>query len=164
MIPSVYEKEPTTSNECKFFTLPFVDGFLWSDNQHLAGLRLKVTAGNKEIPIIGGDPEITSPHKGILQIKWPLKSNGGTFIVNMNECEIKMALKSDKTEDWFLELSKADNKKLPFTSISRRNIDCSFEGFEYSVKASKGAFESSDKETGFRIRPQTNRIVIKLAQ
>lgn len=164
MIPSIYEKEPTTSNECKFFTLPFVDGFLWSDNQHLAGLRLKVTAGNKEIPIIGGDPEITSPRKGILQIKWPLKSNGGTFIVNMNECEIKMALKSDKTEDWFLELSKADNKKLPFTSISRRNIDCSFEGFEYSVKASKGAFESSDKETGFRIRPQTNRIVIKLAQ
>lgn len=164
MIPSVYEKEPTSSNECKFFTLPFVDGFLWSDKQHLAGLRLKVKAGDKVIPLIGGDPEITSPRKGILHMEWPLKSIEGTLLIDMNEREIKMELKNFTAADWFLDFTTAENKKLPFTSISSTKIDCSSEGYEYSVKTSKGTFESTNKETGFRIRPKAGRIVIKLAQ
>jgi len=40
-IPSAYLTKKATSNECSFFTLPFVDGYLWSTPQKIAGLRLK---------------------------------------------------------------------------------------------------------------------------
>ncbi|MEP6684074.1 MAG: hypothetical protein ABJA35_12475, partial [Parafilimonas sp.] len=35
--PSVYETKPVTENECKFFTLPFIDGYIWSDSNTFAG-------------------------------------------------------------------------------------------------------------------------------
>lgn len=163
-IPSVYEKEPTTSNECKFITLPFVDGFLWSDKQQLAGLRLKIIADGKETALTGGDPVITSQREGVLHIDWPLKSIEGSLLIDMNEREIKMALKSKKSPDWFLDLASADKKELPLINISRSKIDCSFEGFNYSVKTSRGRFESSDPGQGFKIHPKRNQVILKLSQ
>ncbi|HPN36630.1 MAG TPA: hypothetical protein PK843_19170 [bacterium] len=163
-VPSVYEKEPTTSNECKFLTLPFVDGFLWSDAQQLAGLRLKVVVDGKEGPLTGGDPAITSVRKGTLHIVWPLKSIEGTFIMDLNEREMKMSLNSEKEVNWFLELAIAEKKKLPFTNITRGKIDCQFEGFNYAVKAAKGAFAAVSAESGFRIYPRHNGIGLRLAQ
>ena len=163
-IPSVYETEPTTSNECKFFTLPFVDGFLWSDNQHLAGLRLKVTDGGKETALTGGDPVITSPRKGNLHVVWPLKSIEGTIIIDMNEREFEMALKSKKSIGWFLDLTAADKKELPFINISRSKAECNFDGVDYAVKAARGAFESSVSGSGFKIFPENNHIVLNLSK
>jgi hypothetical protein len=163
-VQSVYETEPTTSNECKFFTLPFVDGFLWSDNQFLAGIRLKVKDDAKETSLTGGDPVITSPRKGTLHIEWPLKSIEGTLIINMNEREIRMVLKSEETADWFLDLTTAEKKELPFRNISRSKAECNFEGFDYSVKASRGNFESSDTGSGFRIFPKKNQIILNLSR
>lgn len=163
-IPSVYETEPTTSNECKFFTLPFVDGFLWSDKQLLAGLRLKVMAGGKETALTGGDPVITNPRKGNLHVVWPLKSIEGTLIIDMNEREIKMALKSEKTIGWFLDFTAADKKELPFINISRSTAECNFEGVDYAVKAARGAFESSLFGSGFKIHPINNQIVLNLSR
>ena len=162
--PSVYETEPTTSNECKFFTLPFVDGFLWSDKQHLAGMRLKIMADGKETPLTGGDPVITSPREGTLHIEWPLKSIEGTLLIDMNEHEMKMALKSEETADWFLDLTTAEKKELPFRNISRSEAECNFEGFDYSVKASRGNFESSVTGSGFRIFPKKNQIILNLSR
>ena len=163
-IPSVYETEPTTSNECKFFTLPFVDGFLWSDNQHLAGMRLKFMADGKETALKGGDPVITSPRKGTLHIEWPLKSIEGILIIDMNERELKMALKSEESADWFMDLSAAEKKELPFRNITRSKAECNFEGSDYSVKAARGAFESSASGSGFKIFPKNNHIVLNLSR
>jgi len=162
--PSVYETEPTTSNECRFFTLPFVDGFLWSTPQQLAGLRLKFMEDGKETALTGGDPVITSPQTGTLHIEWPLKSIEGSLLIDLNEREMKMALKSEKAADWFLDLETADNKKLPFINISRSKIDCNFEGFEYSVKTSVGTFTSSYSTPGFKAYPKHNKIRLKLSQ
>jgi len=162
--PSVYETEPTTSNECRFFTLPFVDGFLWSTPQQLAGLRLKFMEDGKETALTGGDPVITSPQTGTLHIEWPLKSIEGSLLIDLNERKMKMALKSEKAADWFLDLETADNKKLPFINISRSKIDCNFEGFEYSVKTSVGTFTSSYSTPGFKAYPKHNKIRLKLSQ
>ncbi len=162
-MPSVYETQPTTSNECKFITLPFVDGFLWSDKQQLAGMRLNVMSDGKEIALTGGDPVITSPRKGNLHIEWPLKSIEGTLLIDMNEGEFRMMLKSEKNADWFLELGTADKKVLPFRKIRRRKVDCESEGFNYSVKASKGTFASYDSRPGFKIYPKNNQVVLKLS-
>ncbi len=161
--PSVYEKEPTTSNECKFFTLPFVDGFLWSTTQQLAGLRLKVMADGKETALVGGDPVITSIRKGFLHIAWPLKSIEGTLLIDINEHEVKMALRSQKAADWFLVLAASDKTELPFTKLNHSKIDCNFEGFNYAVKASRGVFVSSDAGPGFKIYPENNQVILNLS-
>jgi len=117
----------------------------------------------KEIVLTGGDPVITSPRKGDLHIEWPLESIEGTLLIDMNEGEFSMILKSEKNADWFMELGTADKKVLPFTKISRRKIDCESEGFNYSVKASKGTFASYDSRPGFKIYPKNNQVVLKLS-
>lgn len=162
--PSVYEKEPLTTNDCKFFTLPLVDGFLWSAAQQLAGLKFKVMTDGKESVLTGGNPKITSTSKGTLHIAWPLKSIEGTLLIDMNEQEIKMTLKSEKAADWFLDLATADKIALPFTKISRNKIDCQFEGFNYAVKALRGAFASLDGKPGFRIYPEKYEVILNLSQ
>ena len=161
--PSVYEKEPTTSNECKFFTLPFVDGFLWSAKQQIAGLRFKVMADGKETALVGGDPVITSIHKGTLHIAWPLKSTVGTIVIDLTENEINLSLKSEQPLDWILVLGTSDKAKLPFTKIGSNKIDCNFDGFDYAVKAAKGVFLPVEVGAGFKIKPENNRVVLNLS-
>ena len=72
--PSVYTTEKATSNECSFFTLPFVDGYAWSTPGKIAGLRFKSIVDGKEVLMKGGNPAITDSIAGKLQISWPLES------------------------------------------------------------------------------------------
>jgi hypothetical protein len=121
-------------------------------------------ADGKETDLTGGDPVIKSPRKGNLHIEWPLKSIEGTLSIDMNERELKMALKSEKSADWFLDLSAAEKKELPFGNISRSKAECNFEGFDYTVKATRGTFESSVSGSGFKIYPKKNQIVLNLSR
>ena len=91
-----------------------------------------------------------------------MKSIEGTLLIDMNEHEMKMALKSEETADWFLDLTTAEKKELPFRNISRSKAECNFEGFDYSVKASRGNFESFVTGSGFRIFPKKNQIILNL--
>ena len=53
-LPSDYLTKRVDSNECAFFTLPVVDGYLWSSRGKLAGLRLKARVDGKETLVTGG--------------------------------------------------------------------------------------------------------------
>jgi len=161
--PSVYEKQKATSNECSFFTLPLVDGYIWSDAKQLAGLRFKAVIDGKETPLEGGDPVITNPVKGKLHISWSLKSVDGTLLIDLDERQIKMTIKSQKTTNWFMDLSVADKAKLPFTKINRTQIDCNFEGMKYFLKASKGYFEKDNGYSAVNIHPEKNTLVLNLS-
>ncbi|MDD4192193.1 MAG: hypothetical protein PHI28_12735 [Mangrovibacterium sp.] len=54
-LTSRYLNQVTTSNECVFFTLSFVDGHRWSAPAQIAGLRLKAVTNGKEVLAEGGD-------------------------------------------------------------------------------------------------------------
>ncbi|WP_187359703.1 hypothetical protein [Mucilaginibacter ginsenosidivorans] len=136
-LPSVYEQEKATSNECSFFTLPVVDGYLWSTAQQMAGLRLKAIIDGKETLMEGGDPVVTSPVPGKLHISWPLKTISGTLVIDMDERQVSMKIKSEKHIDWFMDMSVADKTKLPFTKIGHRQIKCKFEGWIMGLKQKK---------------------------
>ncbi len=114
-------------------------------------------------PEVGGDPVITSIRKGLLHIAWPLKSIEGTLLIDINEHEVKMALRSQKAADWFLVLAASDKTELPFTKLHHSKIDCNFEGFNYAVKASRGVFVSSDAGPGFKIYPENNQVILNLS-
>jgi len=161
--PSVYETQVATSNECTFFTLPVVDGYIWSKPNQIAGLRLKAMIAGKEVQLEGTDPKFIKTGTSTMHITWPLKTINGTFEADLSEKQIKITLVSAKAINWFFDLNTAENVKLPFNEINTKNIDCSFEGMKYLVKAGKGSFSKPDNGSVFRISPQLNTIILSLA-
>lgn len=161
--PSVYETKKATANECSFFTLPIVDGYIWSNPQQMAGLRFKAIINGKETLLEGGNPVITNPVKGKLHISWALKDGAGTLLIDMDEREMKVKLEGGKPINWYLDLGAADNAKLPFTKITTAKVDCNFERMNYFIAALKGSFIKTNGSGIFRITPQENRIVLNFS-
>ncbi len=161
-LPSKYLTQRVTSNECYFFTLPFVDGHVWSSFEEVAGLRLKTIINGEEVTLEGGVPVITNPEHGILHVEWPLKSVEGTFVAEFDEQQIKMTIEGNKPVEWFWELNVKTGAELPFQSIEKSGVDCEFDGVNYSVNTLKGSFLKPSKNTILRIRPDDNSIILRL--
>jgi hypothetical protein len=160
--PSIYETQPATSNECSFFTLPVVDGYLWSKQNNLAGLRFKATKDGKTILLKGKTPVITDSTPGKLHISWPLASFDGSLEIDFDEQQVNITIAGNKTVNWYLELNTADNAKLPFKKINTNNIQAQFEGMDYTLTAEKGVLSTPQNGSVFRITPQGNALILKL--
>lgn len=161
-IPSSYLTKKATSNECSFYTLPLVDGYLWSKPNQFAGLRFKAIIGAKETLLIGLDPVITSPNDGELQIVWPLKNTEGIIIMKIDEQKINIHFKGGTTLNWFIDLTTAD-VGLPFKELDSSRIDCEFEGIKYAINLEEGSFSKPNKETVFRVSAKMNSIILNLS-
>jgi len=159
-LPSAYESQAATSNECTFFTLPVVDGYLWSNPHQMAGLRLKTIVDGKEVAVQGKDPKFTRTGASSMHISWPLTTINGTFEIDLDERQIKMQLKSPTPNSWYFDLTTAENIKLPFENINTKSIDCSFENMKYQLKADKGSFSKLDNGSVWRISPQLNTLIL----
>jgi hypothetical protein len=161
-LPSVYETEKATSNECQFFTLPVVDGYIWSDAKQLAGLRFKAIVNGDTIALAGGTPVINSNAPGRLLISWPLKAGHGKLIIDMHERQISISVAGGKPVNWYLDFAAAGNAKLPFTKIDTNRLNCNFEGMDYFIKASTGWFGAGNGNGGFKIYPNKGTLVLNL--
>jgi hypothetical protein len=160
---SIYEKEKATSNECVFFTLPMVDGNLWSSKETLAGLNFRAIVNGKEVLLEGRDPKITSEHPGKLDIYWPLKSVTGTLEIHLDDKKISMKMVGNSSLKWFLELSTAEAIKLPFTKVNPARLDSHFEGMDYSVNAVNGYFSKPKNGAALRITPKAGSLILNLS-
>jgi hypothetical protein len=161
--PSIYETQKATSNECAFFTLPFVDGYLWSTQKQIAGLRFKEIVDGKERLLKGGDPKITQTSPGKLNISWPLKSYAGNLEIVIDERGMKIRLVGKQSIHWFLDLTTADNVKLPFTNITPNQVSCEFKGMKYLISAPVGSFSKPENGAVFRISPKLNALNLNFA-
>ena len=161
--PSIYTTQKATSNECSFFTLPFVDGYIWSVADTIAGLRFKTVVNGKEVLMEGGDPVVNDSVKGKLHISWPLKSMPGTLVIELSEKQITMKIEGGKSNNWFLDLTTAGSARLPFKNVSPSYVNCEFEGMKYAVKAARGSFSKPVDRTVFRITPRDNSVVLNFA-
>ena len=158
-MPSVYEKEAVRENECKFFTLPVVDGYIWSKRgQQPAGLRLKALIDGKEVLLEGGDPVFKKEGASTLHIIWPLKTVKGAIEITLSEKNAEIKYTGSERPDWFFDLTTADGVGLPFGAVGEKNIDCSFEGTKYRLQLSKGSFSKPDDQVVWRVKPQSNII------
>lgn len=158
--PSVYETEKATGEECSFFTLPVVDGYIWSKAKQLAGLTFNAVVDGKEIVLEGGNPTISSLTAGKLQIVWPLKSVEGNLIIDLDERQMTIKINSKKSVSWFLDLKVADNAKPPFENISAKQIDARFEGMDYFIKARQGKFEKAGANSVLKMLPDNGILSI----
>ena len=159
--PSLYATGVTTTNQASFFTLPFVDGYFWSDRSIKAGLRLQSLIDGEEMLIKGGDPVITDSVHGLLHIVWPLKSFDGNLVIDLNESEIQMKMEGNNKEfPWYFDLTTAEGVGLPFQEINTDHVDCVFDNMKYTVIAKKGTF--SETGSALRISPEKNELVLKI--
>jgi len=161
--PSIYETQKATSNECTFFTLPFVDGYLWSTQKQIAGLRFKEIVDGKERLLEGGEPKITQTSPGKLSISWPLKSYANVLEIVIDERGMKIRLTGKQSVHWFLDLATAENIKLPFKVINPSKINCEFEGMKYSISSTVGSFSKPENGSVFRISPKLNALNLNFA-
>lgn len=165
-LPSLYIDSPTTSNECHFFTLPFVDGYIWSNVKESAGLGFKVMIDGKLTDMTGGTPTVSDRQKGVLAINWPLVNVEGTLQIECREDKMRIRLVSDAVNSgaepkWQLDLNvpEGKGKDLPFTKISGHMIQGKFQNMPYMVRASQGSFTEGGGPAVFSIHPsQQNEI------
>jgi hypothetical protein len=160
---SVYEKEKATSNECVFFTLPMVDGNVWSTRETQAGLNFRAIVNGKEVFLEGKDPKITSERPGKLDIHWPLKSVSGTLEIHMDEKKISMKIVGNNSLRWFLDLTGAEKTRLPFTKVSPSRVDSRFEGMDYFIKAVSGRFSTQQSDLPLRMTPKAGNLILDLS-
>lgn len=156
--PSIYTTQKAMSNECEFYTLPVVDGYLWSKKNNLAGLRFKALVNGKEVLLEGGDPLVSDAVKGQLKVTWPLKNATGNIELDINEKQFNITYKGTENLNWFLDLSTAPNIGLPFSGIDTKRIDATFQGMKYAVVNTQGIFSKPSNGNVFRVQPEMNGI------
>jgi hypothetical protein len=160
---SDYLTQKGTSSKCDYYTLPVVDGFVWSSEDLIAGLRFKALSNDSIIDIKGGDPVIDDSIKGKLTVSWPVTTPEGVVKIVFDEKSIYASLETKSKENWFLELTYDNAREIPFEKISRKCLDCRFRGFDYSVSLKSGTFTG---ETGsyLRIMPNRGSILLWLSE
>ncbi len=159
---SAYLDKPGTGNQFLFFTLPVVDGFMWSEGTDRAGLRIvQLDNGNKE-ELILTNPEVTESNKDVLTVSCKDKE-GHLFHITFYEDCFEVASPDNTTNySWALELKTAAGKELPFTSFGEKAIDAEFDGFKYVIACKEGSVEkpAAGSDYIFRLLPAGNKIVI----
>ncbi|MDR3694148.1 hypothetical protein [Mucilaginibacter sp.] len=160
--PSVYETQAATSNECTFFTLPLVDGYIWSSPGKIAGLSFKAMKDGKEILLQGKDLLVDDSTPGKLKIAWPLTSFDATLKIELTGQQMKITVSGDGSADWFLDLATGVHIKLPFENISAHTINARFEGMKYSITARAGSFSTPGNGSVLRMHPEKNSLILKL--
>jgi hypothetical protein len=152
-----------TSSKCDYYTLPVVDGFVWSSKELVAGLRLKVLKNGKTGVMQGGDPVVDDSIEEQLTVKWPVTNPDGELTLVFDEKSISVSLENKSKEKWLLELIYDGNKEIPTINIKRKELKYKFRGFDYSVSLKSGSFEKG-AGSSMRIMPDRNSIVLQLSE
>lgn len=163
-LPSKYATQVATSNQCSFFTLPFVDGYIWSKPNDLAALKFKAIVDGKEELIKGGNPIISDAEAGKLIVIWPLESFKGFLKLVFTEQQMEISVLGNNSMKWFLDLNTTNNIKLPFTAVYKNKVEAKFEGMKYFVMASKGSFSKPGNGSIFRITPKGNAVILNFSE
>lgn len=161
---SDYYNAPGTSSSCFFYTLPFIDGHLWSSSDKMAGLRLMATVNGQEVEIKGKVPVFDDSKDGVLRISWPLTSINGDLVIVLDEKKVTMWVESATQVKWSLNLTTTKDAQLPFSNIKEGKVDCVFKGFKYAVLAESGSFKGPDAVNALRIQPKNNIITLNFSE
>jgi len=160
-LASPYEKVASNTTDCRFFTLPFVDGYVWSTPGQIAGLRLKAVVDGKEILLEGGDPEFAAEGPSTMHIRWRMKTVKGTFKIDLKERGIAIQW-TGRPLHWYLELNTAAGVKLPFEAIGYNDISGQFEGMSYHIVVRQGNCSKPDNGAVLHIEPRRRSVILAL--
>ncbi len=161
-VQSDYLNEKGTTTSCYFYTLPVVDGFMWSSANTVAGLRFVFSKNDSLVQVAGDDPVVDDSQRGKLNITWPVHSPEGKIIMNLDESSIMIHFKGGDLQHCFLKLNYDHDIKIPLESTDPESINYNYRGHPYSVHAIKGKIV--EDPSGLKIIPDGNRIILDLAK
>ena len=160
---SAYLEKPGDGNQFLFYTLPVVDGFMWSEGLDRAGLRIvRLDKDGDKEELTLDHPVVTEIGKDTLVVSAE-DSKGHAFKITFYETRFEVvALSKEADFSWALELKAAAGKELPFTVIEDKAVNASFDGFNYVITCEKGHIRKpeSGSDYVFRIFPSDQEIVI----
>lgn len=160
---SEYLNKAGVGNQFFYYTLPVVDGFLWSSKDHLAGLRIMQVdkAGNKK-EIFINDPIVTEKADNRLEVTCK-DELGNVFNIIFNEKDIEVSCQTkSKDFNWVLELKTDAKAEIPFHKVEKNRVNAEFRNFNYSIVCKEGTFKGANKAEDyvFQIIPTNNKLVI----
>lgn len=146
-----------------YFTLPVVDGFVWSTSEERAGLRMmKVDKSGSRSEILFKDPVVRENGKDVLHIICK-DENENRFNIIFYEDRFEVSCEPQENDlNWSLDLTTANDVELPFVSFETKKINATFRGFNYTIRCENGSIEggTSSDEFVFRLIPSENRLVL----
>ena len=173
-VASDYLERRGTSSQCLFDTLPIVDGFRWSDDRTVAGLRLKTKSGQE---LQGGHPSVSDSERGKLVIRWPIGADAvdrnavdrnaidsdGEILITLEEAVIRIEARGQLEEGWYLELSHAESVQLPFVESEGKALSGNYRGTAYQLTASQGEIKFSERGN-WKLVPHAQVIELDLSR
>lgn len=163
---SEYLDTPGTGDRFLFYTLPFVDGFMWSKGEDRAGLTLVRTGSDGHAEELRLDsPEVKERGRSVLEVRGN-DQYGDTFRITLHDDRIEVSSPdADKDVAWALQLHAAPGTELPFTDVGGKSANAVFRGHSYSVTCSEGMFEKAAEGDShvLRIIPDNGKITIDCA-
>lgn len=163
---SEYLDTPGTGDRFLFYTLPFVDGFMWSKGEDRAGLSLIRTDRDGQAEELRLDsPEVKERGRSVLEVRGN-DQYGDTFRITLHDDRIEVSSPdADKDVAWALQLHAAPGTELPFTDVGGKSANAVFRGHSYSVTCSEGRFEKAEEGDShvLRIIPDNGKITIDCA-
>lgn len=143
-----------------FYTLPLVDGYIWSTPDDRAGLHIvrHLPTGEKELVQLN-TPKVSEPDMQTLVITCEDTDNH-QFKITFTEKGFEVAcMTPDKDFAWSLDLHTAPNAKLPFKEVSGSSIKAQFKGFDYVIDCMNGTIGQTN-DCAFSLRPESNKVAI----
>lgn len=163
---SEYLDTPGTGDRFLFYTLPFVDGFMWSKGEDRAGLSLVRTGSDGYAEELRLDsPEVKERGRSVLEVSGK-DQYGGTFRITLHDDRIEVSSPDGgKDAAWALQLHAAPGTELPFTDVGGKSANAVFRGHSYSVTCSEGRFGKAAEGDShvLRIIPDNGKITIDCA-
>lgn len=163
---SEYLDTPGTGDRFLFYTLSFVDGFMWSKGEDRAGLSLVRTGSDGHAEELRLDsPEVKERGRSVLEVRGK-DQYGDTFRITLHDDRIEVSSPdADKDVAWALQLHAAPGTELPFTDVGGKSANAVFRGHSYSVTCSEGRFEKAAEGDShvLRIIPDNGKITIDCA-
>lgn len=163
---SEYLDTPGMGDRFLFYTLPFVDGFMWSKGEDRAGLSLVRTGSDGHAEELRLDsPEVKERGRSVLEVRGN-DQYGDTFRITLHDDRIEVSSPdADRDVAWALQLHAAPGTELPFTDVGGKSANALFRGHSYSVTCSEGRFEKAAEGDShvLRIIPDNGKITIDCA-
>lgn len=163
---SEYLDTPGTGDRFLFYTLPFVDGFMWSKGGDRAGLSLVRTCRDGQAEELRLDsPEVKERGRSVLEVRGN-DQYGDTFRITLHDDRIEVSSPdAGKDVAWALQLHAAPGTELSFTDVGGKSANAVFRGHSYSVTCSEGRFEKAAEGDShvLRIIPDNGKITIDCA-
>ncbi len=130
-----YLKRVCTSPDAVYDTLPLCDGFVWSDKEHAAGIRLY---GASSLRMGAAEPTVHTDLPDRLTVRWKDADNG---TVEISCTEQALSIRCDGLADWRAEMMWAASVKPPITGVRRDRLTYRYEQHRYSWSVTTGRAE-----------------------